>query len=192
MSERNQPRVAPHRSPPLGSPLTGAPGLRWTSAVASITVGLVLVGLVADAAADAARVAWLIGLAALALQALALIRWPGAAVASGALLGTLAAMVLLPASSRGSAVEVAVLFLATIELAAWSVQLRSVIPEHAGSIRRRLGEIGGVVAGGGLVSAAMLGVAHLEGPRGRAALVIGVSAAVVPVALLAARRWRAS
>jgi hypothetical protein len=64
------------------------------------------------------------------------------------------------------------------------------VPESTGSTRRQLGEIGAVVAGGGLVSAAILGAAHINGPEGRIALLVGLVAAVVPVALLVPRPER--
>jgi hypothetical protein len=169
---------------------SGSPRLRFTIGLASLAAGSVFVAVVAGQSGNAARLTWVIGLMGLALQALAVTRWPGAAFASGALLGTLGGLALFPAANRDTAVGVVVLFLATTELASWSADLRSVIPETADSIRRRLGGVGAIVAGGGLVSAAMLGAAQLEGPRGRVALVVGLGAAVVPVALLAARRWR--
>jgi hypothetical protein len=177
-------------SPSKGA-ASGSPRLRLVTALASLGVGAVFVARVADESGNAARLTWVIGLTALALQTLTVTRWPGAAMASGALLGTLGGLALFPAANRDTAVEIVVLFLATIELAGWSAQLRSVIPETPDSVRRRLGEVGAIVAGGGLVSAAMLGAAQLEGPRGRVALVVGLGAAVVPVALLTARRWRA-
>jgi hypothetical protein len=172
-------------------PKLGAPRLRVATALASLACGIVLVADVGRSSGEASRLIWLLGAVGVLLEVLALTRWPSVIVPAGALLGGLGALALFPAENRNAAVEITVLFLATVELAGWSIQLDSVIAESTESLLRRLGEIGLVVAGGGLVSAAMLGAAELQGPQGRVALVIGVAAAVIPVALLAARRWRA-
>jgi hypothetical protein len=168
----------------------GSPRLRVIVGIFALVLTSILVVRVAAAAGQAARLVALVGLIALVVQALAVTRWPAAAGAAAAMLGGLAAASLLPATNRGSAVEMAVLFLAATETGSWAGRLRSVVPETAASVRRQLGEIGAVVAGGGLASTAILGAAHVNGPDGRIALVIGLVAAVVPVALLAARRTR--
>jgi len=171
--------------------VVGAPRLRVATALGSLACGIVLVADVGRSSGNVSRLLWLLGAVGVLFEVLALTRWPSVIVAAGALLGTLSALALFPGENRNAAVELAVLFLASVELAGWSIQLNSVIAENRESVLRRLGEIGLVVAGGGLVSAAMLGAAEIQGPSGRVALVIGVAAAVIPVALLAARRWRA-
>jgi hypothetical protein len=175
----------------MTAPGVGAPRLRIGTGLGSLACGSVLVADVGLSSGDISRLFWLLGVVGVLFQVLALTRWPSMIVAAGALFGTLGALALFPAENRNAAVELAVLFLATVELADWSIQLDSVITESRESVLRRLGEIGLIVAGGGLVSASMLGAAEVQGPRGRVALLIGVAAAVIPVALLAARRWRA-
>jgi hypothetical protein len=169
---------------------SGSPRLRASAGILALVLTAILVVRVAAAVGHAGRLTLVVGLVALLLQALAVTRWPAAGGAAGALLGGLAATSLLPATNRGSAVEVVVLFLAASEMASWAGRLRSVVPETRASVRRQLGEIGAVVAGGGLVSAALLGAARVNGPDGRIALFIGVVAAVVPVALLVPQRGR--
>lgn len=169
---------------------SGSPRLRLVAGVGAIVATAVLVGRVAAGAGSVTRLAVVVGCFAVAFQVLAVTRWPVAAGPVGGMLGALTAASLLPATNRGAAVELVVLFLTAMELAGWAVRLHSVVPETPASIRRQLGEIGAVVALGGLVCAGMLGAARVNGPSGRAALVIGLAAAVVPVALLAARRTR--
>jgi hypothetical protein len=149
-----------------------------------------LVARVAAVAGTTARLALVVGLVALLLQVLAVTRQPEVAGPVAGMLGALTAAALLPATNRGAAVELVVLFLTATELASWAGRLRSVVAETAASILRQLGEIGTVVALGGLICAGVLGASRVNGPSGRVALVLGLVAAVVPVALLAARRTR--
>jgi len=167
-----------------------SPRLRAFVAIAAIVLSAILVVRVAAAAGEATRLVALVGVVALVFQAMAVTRWPAVMGAAGATLGGLIAASLLPAANRGAAVEFVVLFLAATEMAAWAGRLRSVVPESVASTCRQLGEIGAVVAGGGLVSAAVLGAAHINGPDGRLALLVGLVAAVVPVALLVSRPGR--
>ena len=167
-----------------------SPRLRAVVAIAAIVLSAILVVRVAAGAAEVTRLVAAVGFVALLFQAIAVTRWPAALGAAGATLGGLSAATLLPAVNRGVAVEFVVLFLAATEMAAWAGRLRSVVPETVASTRRQLAEIGAVVAGGGLASAAVLGAAHINGPDGRIALLVGLVAAVVPVALLVARPGR--
>ena len=167
-----------------------SPRLRAFVAIAAIVLSAILVARVAAAAGEVARLVALVGVVALVFQAMAVTRWPALMGAAGATLGGLGAVSVLPAENRGAAVEFVVLFLAATEMAAWAGRLRSVVPESVASTRRQLGEIGVVVAGGGLVTAAVLGAAHIDGPNGRIALLVGLIAAVVPVALLVPRPGR--
>jgi hypothetical protein len=174
----------------MRSTRSGSPRLRLAvGAGAMLTTG-VLVARVAAAAGTSARLALVVGLVALALQGLAVTRRPEVAGPVGGMLGAFTAAPLLTATNRGAAVELVVLFLTATELASWAGRLRSVVAETGASVRRQLGEIGAVVALGGLVCAGVLGAARVNGPSGRVALVVGLVAAVVPVALLAARRTR--
>lgn len=147
---------------------------------------------VTAAGTEAARPAMLAGAAAIVLQALGLLRWPSLTGPAASVLGALALLTLLPTRNRGLATEMAVVFLATTELAGWAAGLRTVIPETSASIGRQLGQIGAVVAVGGLTTAAIARTAGAGGigPDGRAALVVGLVAAVIPLGLLASRRWR--
>jgi hypothetical protein len=154
---------------------------------------LVLVARAGTTATDAAtRPVVLAGAAATLLQTLSLLRWPRLGGPAAAVLGGLALVTLLPAANRALATEMAVLFLTSTELAGWGAGLRSVIPETSASIGRQLGQVGAVVAVGGITTATIARSAGTGGvgPDGRAALVIGLVAAVVPLALLASRRWR--
>ena len=181
------------RRPP-GYGRTACPRLRAVVAALAMLVSGVLVTRAAEAAGNGARPVVVAGIVALLLQGLALLRWPALASPAIALLGILAAVALLPASNRALAPEMVVLFLGATELAGWGARLRSVIPETAASVGGQMSQIGAVVALGGVLTAVILALAGTGtvGPDGRAALVIGLLAAVVPVALLASRRWRSA
>jgi hypothetical protein len=169
---------------------SGSPRLRAGTAATAVVATALLVGRVAAASPSTARLVLVVGLFAVGFQVLAVTRSPGVAGPVAGLLGALTAAALLPAANRDATVELVVLFLTATELAAWATRLRSVVPETAASMRRQLGEIGAVVALGGLVSAGMLAASRLNGPSGRVALVVGLVAAIVPVTLIAARRTR--
>ena len=171
---------------------TACPRLRALAGGAAMLGTLLLVIRTATTASNATRPVVLAGAAAIVLQVLGLLRWPRLGGPAATVLGGLALLTLLPASNRGLATELAVLFLATTELAGWAAGLRSVIPETPASVGRQLGQLGAVVAVGGITTAAIARSAGTGGvgPNGRAALVVGLVAAVVPLGLLASRRWR--
>jgi hypothetical protein len=171
---------------------SASPRLRAVVAVLALLTGLALVARVAVALPNGTRALVLLGTAALGLQLLWVTRAPGAAAPAASLLGVIGAVALVPEANRGLAVELAVLFVATCELSAWAARLRSVIPETASSIRHQLGLVAATLAGGGLVAAVVLAADQaLEGPEGRSALALGVAAATIPAALLAAGRLTA-
>ena len=168
---------------------SASPRLRAVVAVTSLLVSVLLVARSAVATPGGTRAIILLGTLAIGLQLLWVTRGPGAATPAAALLGVVAAFALFPASNRGLAVELAVLYLGACELSAWAARLRSVIPETGSSIRHQLGLLAATLAGGGLVAALVLAAEQaLEGPEGRSALALGVAAATIPVALLAAGR----
>ena len=174
---------------------TACPRLRAAVGGAALVGTLLLVTRGVTAAGDeATRSALLAGVTATLLQALGLLRWPRLNGLAASVLGVLALVTLLPTRNQALATELAVFFLATTELAGWAANLRSVIPETSASIARQLGQIGAVVAVGGITTAVIARAAGSEGigPDGRAALVVGLVAAVVPVGLLASRRWRSA
>jgi hypothetical protein len=169
-----------------------SPRLRAVVAALALLTGLALVARAAAATPNGIRALVLLGTVAVGLQLLWVTRAPGAAAPAASLLGVIGAIALVPEANRGLAVEVAVLFLATCELSAWAARLRSVIPETSSSIRHQLGLVAATLAGGGLVAAIVLAAGQaLEGPEGRSALALGVAAATIPAALLAAGRLTA-
>ena len=171
---------------------SASPRLRAVVAFLALLTGLALVARVAVATPNGTRALVLLGTVAFGLQLLWVTRAPGAAAPAASLLGVIGAVALVPEANRGLAVELAVLFLATCELSAWAARLRSVIPETASSIRHQLGLVAATLAGGGLVAAVVLAADQaLEGPEGRSALALGVAAATIPAALLAAGRLTA-
>jgi hypothetical protein len=109
---------------------------------------------------------------------------------------TLAATVLLllPLAALGAkraedvAVELAVLAVLSVELTAWAADLRSRVREDAASVRRRVVEVAAAIAATAAVASLALAVAEVEGPQGRAALVIGLAAIATVAGLLT---WRA-
>ena len=172
---------------------TARPGLRAAVGGAAMLATLLLVARAATTATGAAtRPVVLAGAAAILLQVLGVLRWPRLGGLAAAVLGGLALLTLLRAGNRGLAAEMAVLFLASTELAGWAAGLRDVIPATSASVSRQLGQLGAVVAVGGITTAAIARSARTGGigPDGRAALVIGLVAAVVPLVILASRRWR--
>jgi hypothetical protein len=171
---------------------SASPRLRALVAVLALLTGLALIARVAVATPNGTRAVVLLGTVALGLQVLWVTRAPGAAALAASLLGVIGAVALVPKANRGLAVELAVLLLATCELSGWAARLRSVIPETASSIRHQLGLVAATLAGGGLVAAVVLAAGQaLEGPEGRSALALGVAAATIPAALLAAGRLTA-
>ena len=167
---------------------------RWRAFVAAVALltGGALVARSAVATPGGTRAIILLGTVALGLQLLWVTRGPGAAAPAAILLGVVGAAALAPEANRGLAVELVVLFLAACELSAWAARLRGVIPETGSSIRHQLGLLAATLAGGGLVAAVVVTVGQaLEGPRGRSALALGVAAATIPAALLAAGRLNA-
>ena len=171
---------------------SASPRLRAVAAVAALLVGVALVARSAVATPGGTRAVILLGALAVALQLLWVTRGRGAATPAAALFGVVAAVALFPASNKGLAVELAVLFLGACELSAWADRLRSVIPETGSSSRHQLGLLAATLAGGGLVAAVVLAAGQaLEGPEGRSALALGVAAATIPAALLAAGRLTA-
>jgi hypothetical protein len=170
---------------------TASPLARSLVAVAALAVTVLLVRQAVDAWGSGGRLALMIGTVACAFQLLALARWPATAAPAALLLGLLAGVAVVPTANRDLAVQMVVLFLAATELTGWAVRLRSVIPETAASLGRQVGTLGAVVAGGGLVAAGLLAAGRTtNAPSGRAALLLGLAAAVVPVGLLASRWWR--
>jgi hypothetical protein len=171
---------------------TASPRLRAVVAVIALLTGLALVVRAAAATPGGTRGLVLLGAVALGLQLLWVTRAPGAAAPAASLLGVIAAATLAPQANRGLAVEIAVLFLAACELSGWAARLRSVIPETGSSIRHQLGLVAATLAGGGLVAAVVLAAGQaLAGPEGRSALALGVAAATIPAALMAAGRLTA-
>jgi hypothetical protein len=164
------------------------PWLRAVVAIGAMAVGGVLVARAAAVTAEASRLVVLVGVFALLLQAAAVLRWPLAAGPAGALLGLLAVVALLPATNRGLAVEMVVEVVAAVELTGWASRLRGVLSETPASIVHLAGGIGAAVALSGAITGLVLAASRVGGPTGRAALVLGIAAAVVPLAVLAVRR----
>jgi hypothetical protein len=170
-----------------------SPFARVAVSTTALAVTALLVVQAADAWGSARRLAVVVGVVSIVFQLAAVLRWPGTAGPAAILLGLLAGVAVIPAANRDLAVQMTVLFLAATELTAWATRLRSVIPETPASLGRQLGALGAVVAGGGLVAAALLAAGRTtSAPTGRAALLIGLVAAVVPVGLLASRWWRST
>jgi hypothetical protein len=153
-----------------------------------MAVSGLLVARTASATAEASRLVVLVGICALLLQAAAVLRWPLAAGPAGTLLGLVAVSALLPAANRGLAVELVVEVVAAVELTGWASRLRGVLPETPASILHLAGGIGAAVALSGAFTGLVLAASRIGGPTGRAALVLGVAAAVLPLFVLAARR----
>ena len=172
---------------------TASPVARTVVAVAALAVTVLLAIQAADAWGSARRLAAVVAVVAVLFQLFAVLRWPATAAPAAVLLGLLAGLAVLPSANKDLAIEMAVLFLAATELTGWAARLRSVVPETAASLGRQLGTLGAVVAGGGLVAAGLLGAGQTSAaPSGRTALLLGIAAVLVPVALLTSRWWRST
>ena len=123
---------------------SASPRLRAVAALTGLLATVLLVGRVASTTGEGARVGLVVGAVAFILQVVSVLVWPAATGPAAGLLGLLAGAALLPAANRGLAVEMVVLFLASVELTTWAARLRSVVPETGASIRRQLGEVGAV------------------------------------------------
>jgi hypothetical protein len=164
---------------------------RWATAAVSLTSALVLVAVAAGAtAADTRRITVEAGVAGVALLAAALVWRPALLTPALIGLGGAAATVLVHHAPGVTAViPSAALLLVVAELAGWSHDLRSVVPESAALTRTRAVTIVGLAAMALVVSASILAVSGLPAPGGILPELVGLSAAVAVVAFAAFRRW---
>jgi hypothetical protein len=164
---------------------------RWPVAGAALAVGGLTVAVAALAASSAVRpIVVEAGVAGWVLLAAAL-AWR-AALLTPAMVGLGLAAALLVARRTDTAaaiVPAAALLVATGELAGWSFDLRSVVPESAVLTARRLASTAALTFGSAAGAGAVLALSGLPAPSGLLPLVVGASAAVANVALAALRRW---
>jgi hypothetical protein len=110
--------------------------------------------------------------------------WSAAALAGAAALTI--------AEHRGEAVALvglAAAIVATVELAGWSIDRRSIVPEDAEQSRRRALEVAATVVGSGTLAATIVLVGRLPAPDSALTLVTGIAAALAVTALVTGRRW---
>jgi hypothetical protein len=164
---------------------------RWPLAAAALVVaGLDVAVAVAAAAPDVRTLAVEAGVLGWVLLGVALL-WQGA-VLTPALVGLglpAALLVVQHQHTVAMIVPAAALLVATGELAGWSLDRRSVVPEASAVTARRLAATAGLTAGAAAVAGAVLALSGLPAPGGALPLVVGVTAAVAIVALAVLRRW---
>ena len=83
----------------------------------------------------------------------------------------------------------AALLVLTGELAGWSYDRRSVVPEAAAVTTWRVTSVTSLAGGAAVVSGGVLAVSDLPAPGGALPVVAGTVAALTVVALAALRRW---
>jgi hypothetical protein len=154
--------------------------------VAALEVGLAVAAAAPDVrtgAIEAGVIGWL-------LLGVALL-WRGTVLAPALVgLGLPAALLVVQHQQTAAMiVPAAALLVATGELAGWSLDQRSVVPEAPAVTARRLATTAGLTAGAAAVAGAVLALSGLPAPGGAHPLVVGVTAAVAIVALAALRRW---
>ena len=81
------------------------------------------------------------------------------------------------------------LLVVTGELAGWSIDRRSVVPEGRAIVTRRATTLAGVAVGSVVLSGGVLGAGDLPAPGGALPVIAGTVAALAVVALAALRRW---
>jgi hypothetical protein len=164
---------------------------RWPLAAAALVVGALTVAVAAAAAApDVRTLALEAGVLGWILLAAA-VAWRGV-VLTPAMVGLGVPAALLVVQHHNTApmiVPAAALLVATGELAGWSLDRRSVVPEAPALVARRLAATAGLTAGAALVTGGVLAVSALPAPGGIIPLLAGATAAVAIVALAAVRRW---
>jgi hypothetical protein len=92
-------------------------------------------------------------------------------------------------AGTGAIVAATTLLVVTGELAGWSIDRRSVVPEARAVTARRATTVAGVGAGSAVVSAGVLAAAGLPAPGGALPVAAGTAAALAVLALAALRRW---
>ena len=160
-------------------------------AVAALVVGALTVAVAVVAAApDVRALAVEAGVAGWVLLGVAL-AWRGVAL-TPAMVGLALPAALLVVHHHDTAaviVPAAALLVATGELAGWSLDRRSVVPDAPALVARRLATTAGLTAGAAVVAGAVLAISGLPAPGGVLPLLAGVTAAVAVMALAAVRRW---
>ncbi|HKA02706.1 MAG TPA: hypothetical protein VKD67_00205 [Acidimicrobiales bacterium] len=163
-------------------------GLLTVAALAVAAVTVAVAG--AAAAPDVRALAIEAGVLGWVLLGVALV-WNGVALTPAMLgLGVPAALIVVHHHDTvPMIVPAAALLVATGELAGWSLDRRSVVPEGAAVAARRLAWTAGLTAGAAAVAAGVLAISGLPAPGGALPLLAGATATVAIVALAALRRW---
>jgi hypothetical protein len=91
--------------------------------------------------------------------------------------------------ATGAIVVATTLLVVTGELAGWSLDRRSVVPESGAVTARRASSTAGVALGSAAVCAGVLAAAGLPAPGGALPVIAGTLAALAVLALAALRRW---
>jgi hypothetical protein len=177
--------VAPrlHRVP------SASPTLRAAVGMAAVATAIALVARVSSLGVDRGRGLAFLGAIGVIGALLAVTVLPRAAGAAAAILLLVPLPVLGAARTRDVAVELAVLAVLAVELTAWAADLRSEVREDRASILHRAAGIACAIVGTAGVATVALAGADLDGPHGRAALVLGLAGVAGGVGLLA---WRAT
>jgi hypothetical protein len=129
------------------------------------------------------------GGAGLVLLAMALTRAPSALVLALVLVAGPWGLALAQGGHSAAAVAVGAGLLLTGELAGWSQDRRTIVPEVGGDTARlALRTVGGVAAGV-VASVVLLALAALPAPGSLLRLVAGLAAVLALVAFVALRRW---
>lgn len=167
---------------------SASPWLRTIVGAAALASAVALVARVTSLGIDRGRGLAFVGAFGVLFVLLAATVLPRAAIAAAIVL------LLLPLPALGAkrvedvAVELAVLAVLSVELTAWAADLRSRVREDAASIRHRVVEVAAAIAATGAIVALALAAADVDGPRGRAALLVGLAATATVAGLLT---WRA-
>ncbi len=132
--------------------------------------------------AEVVAVAWIV-------LVLALWRWPGGLTVAVVLVALPWAVALVEHPRAGAAVGLGVGMVLLVELAGWSIDQRSVVPEAMlGPMALRI--TAAAVAGAAL-SGGVLAAAALPAPGSLVRVVLGLGAIVAVVAFVTLRRWEA-
>jgi len=164
---------------------------RWVINAAALVVAALAVTLcVVACGPNVRRVAIEIGAIGWVLLALTQLWRP--VILTAAMIGLAMPAVLLVMDQSGhgaTAVPMAALLVATGELAGWSYDRRSIVPEAAAVTAARTAGTAALTVGAAIVAAGVLAVSGLPAPGGVLPLLAGAGATLAIVAFAALRRW---
>jgi hypothetical protein len=160
-----------------------------TVAALAVAACAVVAGVVAEPD-HLVRVGIQVGVVGWLALAATLLWWPvllAPAMVGAALPVAIAALGRTDAS--GAVVVATTLLVVTGELAGWSLDRRSAVPEDRAVAARRAATLAGVALGSAAMCAGVLAAAGLPAPGGALPVAAGTAAALAVLALAALRRW---